>query len=530
VHVYLQVPGTTPSGGSSTPAVLPIPPDDLRRHSARVLEPTRAEALPDDPPLGPTVYRHHVLLIPTAVASNPGVIASINAALNPAGLLVVPAILSAASVGRLILRAASRGALPTVIDAWRALQILRAAARAGQLPADLVAQISLEHLLLGVPVDPDNGAWHGSPVGGGVASSYGPPDLAFRRPIELLLAPPARRPDLRRRPVIAILDSGIGPNPWLGIPASGPLPAGSRVRVDGGLQQLVRLLGQQEKAVSPNSRVLLDEWDQPASSQPLIGELDSHSGHGTFAAGIVAQIAPDADTLIVRVMHSDGILYEADVLCVLDRLIDQITAAQQAGAAAAIVDILCLPFGFFAESPRAATPLLDRLRRLLRLGVLVVAAAGNEATSERFYPAAGSIELPLDPSPPALPLLAVGALNPNGSIALYSNEAAWVTCWASGSVIASTYPVAQGSRNAGNGLERTGAPRPLDRRQALDDDDFSTGFAVWSGTSFATPVAAAAIATALLGLVEQPSLDLLQPAQMTSRALAAMANVRANSS
>ena len=34
-------------------------------------------------------------------------------------------------------------------------------------------------------------------------------------------------------------------------------------------------------------------------------------------------------------------------------------------------------------------------------------------------------------------------------------------------------------------------------RQGLDSDDFASGFAVWSGTSFAAPVVAARVAAAL---------------------------------
>jgi hypothetical protein len=39
-------------------------------------------------------------------------------------------------------------------------------------------------------------------------------------------------------------------------------------------------------------------------------------------------------------------------------------------------------------------------------------------------------------------------------------------------------------------------------RETIDPDDFSGGFAVWSGTSFAAPVAAGEVAAALIGKLE----------------------------
>jgi hypothetical protein len=39
-------------------------------------------------------------------------------------------------------------------------------------------------------------------------------------------------------------------------------------------------------------------------------------------------------------------------------------------------------------------------------------------------------------------------------------------------------------------------------RETIDPDDFSGGFAVWSGTSFAAPVAAGELACALVGKLE----------------------------
>jgi hypothetical protein len=50
-------------------------------------------------------------------------------------------------------------------------------------------------------------------------------------------------------------------------------------------------------------------------------------------------------------------------------------------------------------------------------------------------------------------------------------------------------------------------------RSAPDDDDLTTGFAVWAGTSFATPVVAGMLATEFSALA-----DSLDPADRRKRA------------
>ena len=69
-------------------------------------------------------------------------------------------------------------------------------------------------------------------------------------------------------------------------------------------------------------------WDTPVSTDPLIGELGPALGHGTFIAGIVRQVAPDARVLAIRVMHSDDIVYEGDLLCALTMLVSRIALAE----------------------------------------------------------------------------------------------------------------------------------------------------------------------------------------------------------
>ena len=240
-------------------------------------------------------------------------------------------------------------------------------------------------------------------------------------------------------------------------------------------------------------QLIADAWDGPAAGDPLVGELNDATGHGTFIAGIVRQAAPDARVLSLRIMHSDDVVYEGDLLCALALLADRIAAAED-GSMAEMVDVVSLSLGYFDESAADVTyssGLWQVIQVLLDLGVAVVAAAGNYSTSRRFYPAAFSLQ----PSP--VPVISVGALNPNGSKALFSDGGRWVRAWAAGAAVVSSYPDdVNGSltpqvrvRTRVDGL----APGdgPPDAREGLDPDDFRGGFAVWSGTSFAAPLIAA---------------------------------------
>jgi subtilisin family serine protease len=89
-----------------------------------------------------------------------------------------------------------------------------------------------------------------------------------------------------------------------------------------------------------------------------------------------------------------------------------------------------------------------------------------------------------------VPIVAVGATNPDRSVALFSNEGPWVSAHRPGAALVSTLPPFDGSRSPT--LERS-APG-LTRRSTIDADDYSSGFGIWSGTSFSAPILAGEIA------------------------------------
>jgi subtilisin family serine protease len=135
------------------------------------------------------------------------------------------------------------------------------------------------------------------------------------------------------------------------------------------------------------------------------------------------------------------------------------------------------------------------LRLLGEYGVAVVASAGNDATARPSYPAAFAPHGHHRVSRRVVPVSAVGALNPDGSIALFSNDGPWVKYLRPGASLVSTLPTTfDGSQEPSNEVEN----RRRETRASLDPDDFSSGFAVWSGTSFAAPVFAGQLAQRLL--------------------------------
>lgn len=560
-----------------------FPAELLQRHGARILNPDTAVSVPGFAPPRSTVYRARTLLIPVNL-QHADKMAAFNQVLSDVGMKLQPGRAghdtgyehgsqdSAHPLARMprtaVLTAAQQGGAPVTVDAWVALQALRAAVTSpggrgqpdtgqpdtGRLERTDVDQIALEHLLVGSAIT-------GSPAfggGGGLTanpgSGTGPTSTGSylfsggdtRTPVTILLDPPGRElpPGIGRRPVVAVLDTGVRAHPWLDV---APGPGGGYdidphhdgdgfIEIDHDIQKAILLEGEQAEASGDQPRqVIRHPWDTPVSTDPLIGELGPALGHGTFIAGIVRQVAPRARVLSIRVMHSDDIVYEGDLLTALVVLASRVALAE-ATDPAKMVDVVSLSLGFFSESPAGqafSSALWQAIQVLLDLGVVVVAAAGNFSTTRRFYPAAFAQR----PTPAGhVPLISVGALNPNGSRAVFSDAGHWVTAWASGAAVVSTLPTdVNGSRSPELRLPaHPGGPPPpgherAAHREALDPDDYSRGFAVWSGTSFSAPLLAAHVVRGLLAGPADPASGLvLEPCDAqttTSRALAALASM-----
>jgi subtilase family protein len=553
----------------AAPGLIGLPAALLERHGARVLDPGHAAVVDGYPAPRRTVYRARTLLVPDDLLRDEDFIAAVNDVLRHTGVRLVPpeegrdpdldrdldAVRGDQQVFEALRQLPRPAALvplagyrrPVEIDAWTTLQTLRAATtRENQVPDEAAAdreqvtldkakvdRIGLEHLLI------TSATITGSPIGGGHGAITGGPDNGSdgsgptttdsylfnggdpRTPVAVLLDPPHRRPagecesQYGRRPVVAVVDTGVRAHPWLDVavdPAGGyTMAADGFVAIDDQIQAAIRKESHRAAADGDRSRrVIENAWDRPDADNPLIGELNGALGHGPFIAGIVRQVAPDARVLAIRAMNSDDVLYEGDIICGLRHLAKRIALAEP-GDLAAEVDVLSLSFGYYSESPHdqvMTSGLWHVIEVLLSLGVVVAASAGNDATSRRLYPAAFA----LHPVPAGqVPVISVGALNPNGTKAMFSNDGRWVTAWAVGACVVSTYPTdIDGSRTPELRIpvnrEPPGEWPP--GREALDPDDYSAGFAIWSGTSFSAPYAAALVVRSLLEGAVRPGAGL----------------------
>jgi hypothetical protein len=380
-------------------------------------------------------------------------------------------------------------------DAWPVVQTYRSLLGEEQIPQD----VALEHLLIattgpgvgGLPFSGGHGV-DGVPFPGGhgvgPSSQYGMPGWGGRVPVDWIGPEPVRQANLGvRRPVVAVLDTGAGAHPWLdaGIVRRNPT-------VDGTIGGYP--LGLTDPATDPEQGGVLDDIYE--------GVLDSDAGHGTFIAGIIRQLCPDADILAVRIMASDGVVAEGDLLNAITAVLQRQALAQDSGRPDLAIDVVSLSLGYYHEQPDDAAfdpMLLAPLTELGARGVAVVASAGNDATARQMFPAAftpypgGIVQ---KPDPNIVPLVSVGALNPNRrTIAMFSNGGRWVRCYRPGASIVSTVPnTFNASTQPSNVVDIPGEGV----RATIDQDDFRGGFATWSGTSFAAPYLAGQIAAAVL--------------------------------
>lgn len=293
-----------------------------------------------------------------------------------------------------------------------------------------------------------------------------------------------------RRPVVAVVDTGIGRHPWF----DGPTVVIRDATLDGApLGTFPEEDGAADPEVGGRSGVRGDA-------------LDTYAGHGTFIAGVVHQVCPDAVILPVRVAGGDGATTEWDLARTMERLLEYHLRGVAGVPGHSPVDVVVLASGFYLERPEEDDDydgvLRGRLRDLRSAGILVVLSAGNDGSTRPVFPAAWAPAVrrtvdgvvPVDPadlSAEHTPLLVVTAANPNGTLAEFSNDGPWVTAVRPGTSVLSSMPVtfdgAERSWTSGDGLRTT-----------TDPDDFSSGFALWSGTSFAGPVLAGQLAASLV--------------------------------
>ncbi len=195
---------------------------------------------------------------------------------------------------------------------------------------------------------------------------------------------------------------------------------------------------------APNSA---DVWDVDSD-----GFGDAESGHGTFIAGLILQVAPAATVYIVKVLDSHG-------------LGDDLTVAKAMEQLPQDIHIVNLSLGGYTDDDSGPLAIANALRIMRKQRGAVVAAAGNAGRPRPFWPAAFK------------QVLGVGAVEQKTvwSRAPYSNFGWWVDAAARGTDLQSTFVREKTKVEGGPAI-------------AFD------GWAAWDGTSFATPIAAAMIA------------------------------------
>jgi subtilisin family serine protease len=285
------------------------------------------------------------------------------------------------------------------------------------------------------------------------------------------------------------MDTGVGEHPWFAAPNDEvarqmELADGTKVGVD----------------VTVQSSIDSDPEDAGAISDPMTGSLATHAGHGTFIAGLLRQICPEALITILRVMGADGVVPED----VLDLELTALALHQRENPAA--TDALVLSLGYYVEDKddqHYTAGLHKLLVDLASIGITTFASAGNDATKRKSYPAAFAVDAPFD-GHGVCALVSVAALNPDGTVALFSNDGDWVIAQAAGANVVSTAPTRiQGGLSAAASVDVGGRVR-----SAIDPDEFSGGFATWSGTSFAAPILAGkflALLADLAGPIDLPT-------------------------
>lgn len=243
-------------------------------------------------------------------------------------------------------------------------------------------------------------------------------------------------------PKVAVIDTGIT----------------EQTRADGWLQSIQRHTGQPGVHGAESNIDPLDDLPEPD------GFLDFAAGHGTFVAGVVQQVAPSAEIAVYRALPSDGIATELQVACSMIRAVRE-------GA-----QILNLSLGCQTrfDSPSlpiaAALDWIGEYERKTGTEVLIVAAAGNYGDTRPTWPAAFRR------------VVSVAGLAADLHPTAWSSHGFWVDCATVGEGILSTF--VEGTES----YEFT-----------ADPDDFGPdSFARWSGSSFAAPQVAGAVARLVL--------------------------------
>jgi subtilisin family serine protease len=206
---------------------------------------------------------------------------------------------------------------------------------------------------------------------------------------------------------------------------------------------------------------------------PLDEYLDLGAGHGTFTAGIVQQVAPNARIDVRRALDTEGVGDEVEIG-------REIILAAEAGA-----EIINLSLGLVTADNKPPIALERAIRTAVAIArkrevhLLLVCAAGNYGDDRPCWPAAFSQDNDLKSHVVSVAALRRDYDDPTQVVgAEWSSYGDQVTISTFGQGVASTYVVGTESPKA----------------DPLNADTFGpNSWAIWSGTSFAAPQVTGAI-------------------------------------
>lgn len=201
--------------------------------------------------------------------------------------------------------------------------------------------------------------------------------------------------------------------------------------------------------------------------------------HGTFAAGVVRRVAPACTIIAIRVLDRLGVGSEADVAEGIRRAIEK-------GAHIINLSLTC------PGAPENVSPIFlePALTDAVGAEIALIGAAGNAGRPEPTWP--GHLR----------EVVGVGAVDVNGQRAHFSNYGPAIDVWARGEDVVNAFG--------------TGPYRPMRGGPTLNFE----GYAVWSGTSFATPLVSGLVAARSATDSTKPPVALEAVLEDTARSLA----------
>jgi subtilisin family serine protease len=199
--------------------------------------------------------------------------------------------------------------------------------------------------------------------------------------------------------------------------------------------------------------------------------LPGVAGHGTHIAGVIAARCAHAKVSVVGLRHECYAVPTVASTVDEERLFTSEIAVANAVRTHSRASVISCGFAFPTLDCYPSLPFAVTLSTI-GAELAIVAPAGNEATSCPYWPAAFQR------------VIGVGATRGDMSArADFSNYGNWVDVFAPGEDVTSTFPTVDA------------LPEDFERAPWISPCGWHyTGWASWSGTSFATPKVAAAIA------------------------------------